>query len=154
MLPGVFSQFMEVYARHCLDFTLPNPSVIAALEKLSGWRKAVLTNKPLAPTLKILEGLGLKDEFDLIVGGDGPYAKKPDPAGLAYILSALEALPSEAMMIGDGMQDMRAAKAVGCWFTAHLNGMGDAKALLTGQPDFAIHDFGELADILSAAKRA
>ena len=48
----------------------------------------------------------------------------------------------------------RAAQAAGCVFTAYLNGMGNAKDLLAGQPDFAIRDFGELPDILSGAKRA
>ncbi len=56
--------------------------VLAALEPRLPL--AVLTNKPLASTRRILDGLDLARFFppDLVVGGDGPLPRKPDPAGL------------------------------------------------------------------------
>jgi phosphoglycolate phosphatase-like HAD superfamily hydrolase len=42
---------------------------------------AVLTNKPIASTRRILEGLDLARFFppETVLGGDGPFARKPDP---------------------------------------------------------------------------
>jgi len=148
-MPRVFPIFMEYYQDHCLDFTLPYPGVISVLERFSSHRKAVLTNKPIVPALKILEGLVMKGYFELIVGGDGPHGKKPDPAGLGYILSALEALPSETIMIGDSVQDVQTAKAVGCESIAFLEGMGGRQALEKASPGMTLENWNEFPDLLS-----
>ncbi len=148
MMPEAYPAFMDYYQNHCLDFTLPYPGVVSVLERFPDCRKAVLTNKPMIPTLKILEGLVIRDYFSLIVGGDGPHGKKPDPAGLAYILSTLEALPSETIMIGDSMQDWLTAKALDCGFVAFLDGLGDRKALQAASPDSALENWNQFPELL------
>ena len=150
MLPGLMPLFLDDYYQNCLVHTVPYPGVIPMLERFSDRKKAVLTNKPEAHTMKVLEGLGLTRYFDAIVGGDGPRGKKPSPEGFRYILSSLNTSPEEAWMIGDGMQDLRVSRKVGCIFVAFLGGIGDAKALEAAGPDHAIRRIEELPAVLGA----
>jgi len=43
---------------------------------------AVLSNKPVGPSQRILKGLGMDDLFVRIYGGNSFETKKPDPLGL------------------------------------------------------------------------
>jgi len=74
----------------------------------------VLTNKPRAATDAILEGLGLARFFGAcVVGGDGPFPRKPDAAGLVHLMSEAGAAPSETLLVGDSPVDLRTARAAG-----------------------------------------
>ena len=42
-------------------------------------RLGVLTNKPLSPTKKLLDAFAIRDLFESVIGGDGPYPRKPAP---------------------------------------------------------------------------
>jgi phosphoglycolate phosphatase len=74
---------------------------------------AVLTNKPLAATHRILDGLDLSRYFpaDRVVGGDGPFPRKPDPAGLAHLMASAGVPPESTVMVGDSAVDWRTAVA-------------------------------------------
>ena len=76
---------------------------------------AVLTNKPRAATVRILAGLGLAGSFDdgAIVGGDGPFVRKPDPAALLQLCARVQLRPDETMMVGDSLVDWRTARNAG-----------------------------------------
>ncbi len=149
ILPETLKLFLENYLSHCLDYTKPYPGVMDVLERFSSCKQAILTNKPMVHTVKILEGLDIKHRFGAIVPGDGPLGKKPDPAGLGYILSTLNASTGEAVLIGDSMQDLRTAKAAGCRFIAYLNGIGDRNALLAAEPDFTMENWSEFPGIMA-----
>ena len=86
---------------------------------------AVLTNKPLGPSIGILEALGLRGFFSRIIGGDSEYGRKPDPAGLL----ALQALaPGDQMvMIGDSPADWKTAEAANVPFVFARYGFGASK---------------------------
>ena len=73
---------------------------------------AVLTNKPLGSTRRILEGLDLARHFavDAVIGGDGPFARKPDPAGLRHLSSAAGSSAADTLMVGDSIIDWRTAR--------------------------------------------
>ena len=46
-------------------------------------RVAVLTNKPLRHTERLLDGLGVRQLFDDVIGGDGPHPAQAGAAGPA-----------------------------------------------------------------------
>ena len=85
----------------------------------------MLTNKPLGPSIGILEALGLRGFFSRIIGGDSEYGRKPDPAGLL----ALQALaPGERIvMVGDSPADWKTAEAAGVPFVFARYGFGAAR---------------------------
>jgi phosphoglycolate phosphatase len=110
--PDALARFMEIYDRRLVEHTRAYPGVPEVLATLvCRGPLAVLTNKPLAPTERILEQLGLRGFFVAVMGGDGPFPRKPDPAAL---LSITERFGGPAIMIGDSPADYRTAQAAGC----------------------------------------
>lgn len=74
---------------------------------------AVLTNKPLAPSLRILEALGVRDLFDAVIGGDGPLPRKPDPSALRDLMRERGATVDTTLLIGDSAIDHETARRAG-----------------------------------------
>lgn len=123
---GALDRFMQIYGRRLLDHTAPYPGVRESLALcVRRGPLAVLTNKPLGPSIGLLEALGLRGFFSRIIGGDSEHGRKPDPAGLR----ALRALaPGEPLvMVGDSPIDARTAEAAGCPFVLARYGFGAAK---------------------------
>jgi phosphoglycolate phosphatase len=91
------------------------PGVVEGLAAMraNGLGLACVTNKPIAFTLPLLERTGLSPWFDVVVGGDSLPRKKPDPAQLLHACEGFGVAPSEAVMIGDSMNDALAARAAG-----------------------------------------
>jgi phosphoglycolate phosphatase len=152
LLPSTLSWFLDYYGDHCLDYTVPYPGAMELLRRLDGSPMAVLTNKPLKPALKILEHLGILSRFTHIIPGDGPLGKKPDPTGLAYILSSMNIPASQAVLVGDSLQDLQTAKAAKCGFIAFLGGLGDSGAVTAASPDYSVSHFSEIVTMLDGAQ--
>jgi phosphoglycolate phosphatase len=109
---GAIERFLEIYDARLLNHTRPYrgiPEVVRAARKHA--RVAVLTNKPLAPSEKVLAGLGMRDLFDDVIGSDGPYPRKPDPAGLRALMERAGATPDRTLMVGDSRIDYETAKS-------------------------------------------
>lgn len=124
--PGAIERFLEIYDRRLLDHTVAYPGIRDELARAM-WRGplAVLTNKPLGPAIGLLEALGLRGFFTRIIGGDGEYGRKPDPAGL-YALRAL-APRDQIVLIGDSPADAQTAAAASCPFVFARYGFGAVK---------------------------
>jgi phosphoglycolate phosphatase len=111
--PDALDRFLAIYATHLLEHTRPYPRMDEVLETLAQRSSlAVLTNKPLAATRTILVRLGLARHFDdaAVVGGDGPFPRKPDPGGLRYLMSRLSFEPQSTLLVGDSIIDWRTAR--------------------------------------------
>lgn len=91
------------------------PGVVEGLAALreQGLKLAVVTNKPTEFTLPLLEHTGLSPWFDAVVCGDTCERKKPDPMPLLHACELLECSASEALVIGDSINDAKAARAAG-----------------------------------------
>ena len=105
--------FLAHYEEHKLDFTKAYPGVSEALEELRGVPMAVLTNKPVNISVRILEGLGLAGFFRAIYGGNSFATKKPDPLGANTVLSELGITGTQAAMVGDSEVDVQTARNAG-----------------------------------------
>ena len=116
--------FLAHYEEHKLDSTCAYPGVAAALEELRGFSMAVLTNKPVRVSKRILEGLGLAKYFRAVYGGNSFETKKPDPLGAKKILEEFGAAPGEAMMVGDSEVDVQTARNAGTLAAAVNYGFG------------------------------
>jgi len=104
-------RFLEIYDRKLLDHTRPYDGITEVVRAArTRARVAVLTNKPLAPSEKVLAGLGLRDLFDDVIGSDGTYPRKPDPAGLLALMQRAGATPERTLMVGDSRIDYETAK--------------------------------------------
>ena len=60
----------------------------------------------------MLAGLDLARYFpdERVLGGDGPFARKPDPAGLRHLISAAGAAADDTALVGDSLIDWRTAR--------------------------------------------
>ncbi|QDQ88442.1 phosphoglycolate phosphatase [Alcaligenaceae bacterium SJ-26] len=107
--------FQTHYARVNGEQALPYPGVLDGLAALqaAGLKLAVVTNKPTAFTLPLLERTGLTHWFEVIVSGDTCPRKKPDPMPLQHACDLLGIAPGEAVMIGDSVNDALSARAAG-----------------------------------------
>ena len=66
----VVKRFLEFYSEHIVDNTFPYPGVKETLEGLNGYKKAVISNKREAFSIKVLEALDLYRFFGLVIGSD------------------------------------------------------------------------------------
>jgi len=152
LVPAGIELFMCHYAAHLLDATRPYPGVADTLDRLAtrGVALSVLTNKPLAMSRAILDGLGLLPRFVEVVGGDSLPTRKPDPAGLE-LLRGLTATPRERMLlVGDSPVDVRTALAGGVAFCGVSWGL-QPEALRAARPERLIARPQELLAIVGPA---
>lgn len=107
--------FLKYYEEHKLDNTCAYPGVEETLAGL--WRRqlpmAVLTNKPVRISVRILEALGLAKYFRSIYGGNSFETKKPDPLGANTILREMGVAAREAAIVGDSEVDVQTARNAG-----------------------------------------
>jgi len=119
LVPAGLATFMEYYGAHLLDATRAYPGIVEALDALRrrGVALSVLTNKPVAMSRAILEGLGLADRFVDVVGGDSLPVRKPDPAGVEHLRRRTGTPLSRMLLVGDSVVDVRTARAAGIAFS-------------------------------------
>jgi phosphoglycolate phosphatase len=148
--PGDITRFLEIYDRRLLDHTRPYAGIMDIVRAARQHaRVAVLTNKPLAPSEKVLAGLGMRELFDDVIGSDGPYPRKPDPAGLRALMERAGATPDRTLMVGDSQIDYETARsaAARCCLVAY--GFTDAALDSASIGDaFVATDSSRLADII------
>jgi phosphoglycolate phosphatase len=112
--PGALDRFLALYDSSLLVHTVPYDGMVETLTWIGNrLPMSVLTNKPTRPTALMLDGLGLRHHFRDVVGGDTPFGRKPDPAGLLHLLSAAAVQPEHALMVGDSPMDMETARNAG-----------------------------------------
>jgi phosphoglycolate phosphatase len=120
------SYFLDYYEEHKLDNTCLYPETTETLAKLSEQKiaMAVLTNKPVKISVRILEALGTAKYFQAIYGGNSFETKKPDPLGAKTILGEFKVNAADAMMIGDSEVDIQTARNANMIATAVNYGFG------------------------------
>ncbi|TLZ24181.1 MAG: phosphoglycolate phosphatase [Gammaproteobacteria bacterium] len=101
--------------RHEEMQTRAYPGVAEGLAQLHalGLKLAVVTNKPRQATIELLTRLGLARPIRAVVGGDSVAHRKPHAEGLLRACEELRVGPREALMVGDSLSDVLAARAAG-----------------------------------------
>jgi phosphoglycolate phosphatase len=107
-------RFLELYDERLLVHTQLYGGIRDALETLRGRATlSILTNKPQRATETILGGLDIAGYFRRVVGGDTSHGRKPDPAGLRFLMAEAGASAEETVMVGDSAIDLKTARAAG-----------------------------------------
>lgn len=139
-------RFLEYYSMHLLDNTEAYPGVRETLQKLGGYKKAVISNKREVLSKGVLKGLGLLEFFDVVLGSDSVPEKKPSPVPVLEVLKRLGVSKDEAVMIGDSNYDIESAHAAGVRIITVTYGYRSREDLKSA--DFMIDSFGELIGTL------
>lgn len=144
-LDWAVARYLELYAARCLATTELYPGIRALLDALPGHLPlAVLTNKPTAPSVRLLEFLGLAERFQVVVAGDSLPQRKPDPAGLRLAADRLGVTPQATWLIGDSLIDVATARAAGASVVAVSWGFVARRKLLAAAPDYLVDSPPEL----------
>src|SRR5262245_41065595 len=142
--PDALERFIAIYSRGLLNHTRAYEGIPEVLETLATRASlAVLTNKPLASTRRVLAGLDLAQFFDedAVVGGDGPFPRKPDPAGLLHLAERSRTARGDTLLVGDSIIDWRTARAASLSICMARYGFG-----FEGFPREALKDADRVVD--------
>jgi phosphoglycolate phosphatase len=150
--PGATVRFLELYDARLLDTTCLYPGMRAVLDALDPLTAlAVLTNKPRLPAERVLEGLDVRRYFVEVVGGDGPWPRKPNPAGLVAL--RLHAGDGPMLLVGDSPVDEETAARAGVAFVRANYGFGAAAFGGAPQTGFVADAPEDLPRLIAAARR-
>jgi phosphoglycolate phosphatase len=107
--------FLDYYRHHALDHTILYAGVGEALERMhrAGMKLAVLTNKPVRTSRRILDGLGVGSLFFQVYGGNSFEHKKPHRIGVDTLRTEADAAAGDTWMVGDRYVDVQTARNAG-----------------------------------------
>jgi 2-phosphoglycolate phosphatase len=143
------ADFLDYYAEHPIDHTLPMPGALEALAAFAGLPLGICTNKPRRTSIAVLRGLGLEARFKGVVAGDDLPQRKPDPAPMHEVARQLGVPVTELVMVGDGPQDVLAGRAAGAFTVGVRGGIQAFERLAASEPDQMIDTLAELSDAVS-----
>ncbi|MBR2641768.1 MAG: HAD-IA family hydrolase [Lentisphaeria bacterium] len=138
---------LKNYEAHFLDTTGLYPGVAEGLKRMkeAGWLVALVTNKQESAARFLLDKLAVLPYFDGIIGGEGKYPLKPDPAGCLALLNEFGVKPADAVMVGDHYADLEVGRRAGMRRVLALWGFGEPRG---EKWDYAAPDFPALTNWL------
>jgi phosphoglycolate phosphatase len=125
------AELRSEYGAHLLDRTRTYPGIPELLAELRARRIAcgVVSNKPHALTLRVVEALMPNAGFAVVLGARPEVPKKPDPAAALEAAAALGVSPARALFLGDSDVDIRTALGAGMFPAGALWGFRDEDEL-------------------------
>jgi len=142
--------FLELYAENTSKRSRLYPGIREGIDwlKSQGYLLGCVTNKAAQFTLPLLEDLGVRDDFAIVVSGDTLPVKKPDPAPLLHAAKHFGVTPAESLMVGDSVSDVKAARAAGFQIVCMSYGYNHGVDIRTAHPDAVIDSLVELRALL------
>lgn len=142
--------FLDLYAENTSKRSQLYPGVAegVAYLKEAGYKLGCVTNKAEQFTVPLLKDLGVSDYFEIIISGDTLPKKKPDPLPLLHAAEFFGVEPARALMLGDSVSDVKAARAAGFQIICMSYGYNHGVDIREANPDVVIDSMVELRDIL------
>jgi len=139
-------EYLTYYRRHHAELAHLHFGMKEVLEyvKGRGCKLAVFTGKGRSTTTISLEELGIDRYFDYIVTGTDVQNHKPSSEGLLKILDHFSLAPHEALMIGDGVSDVKAAREAGIKVGVVLWDSYAGDKVRSMETDYSFHTVNEL----------
>ena len=127
------------------------PEVKGVLEALKGkFKLGLISNSIVENATILLQHLGLKRFFDVVVISGEENLNKPDPEVFRRALERIGVTASEAMMVGDSLgDDIKGAKSVG--MTAVWENRSGKKIDSHIKPDYIIMNLRKLLDVVQVS---
>jgi phosphoglycolate phosphatase len=145
--------FLDLYADNTSKRSVLYPGVRQGLDylKSEGYRLGCVTNKASQFTEPLLKDLGLYGDFEIVISGDSLPRKKPDPMPLLHAADFFRVRPQDALMIGDSVSDVTAARAAGFAIVCMTYGYNHGQDIREARPDAVIESLSEIEGLLEVA---
>jgi HAD superfamily hydrolase (TIGR01509 family) len=152
----IYGMLEEMELEAATEVTL-YPGAVDTLRKFRGRsiKIGLVTNNGRRGTELTLSRHRLNSLFNTVVTRDDCDNMKPAAEPVEKVLAALKVAPNEAVLIGDGVMDIRSARAAGVRSVAVATGPFKSGLLLKAEPDYvvgSINDLPTLIELLNAAK--
>lgn len=145
--------FLELYEKNVCVRSKPYDGVVEGLQLLEsmGIQMGCVTNKAARYTIPLLKALNLDKFFKIVVSGDTCEHKKPHPAPLLHAADFFGVTSEHALLIGDSINDVQAARAAGYHVVCVDYGYNHGQDIRLADPDVVISSLVELENILKKA---
>jgi len=145
--------FLELYRENTSGRSFLYPGIREGLDYLqgAGYPLGCVTNKVAQFTEPLLRDLGVRDYFDIVVSGDTLPRKKPDPLPLLHAAEHFGVPPRDALMVGDSVSDVKAARAAGFGIICMSYGYNHGVDIRTAEPDAVMDSLIEIKGLLEGA---
>jgi phosphoglycolate phosphatase len=145
--------FLELYAENTSKRSLLYPGVREGLDylKAAGFALGCVTNKAARFTIPLLRDLGVYADFAIVVSGDTLEHRKPHPAPLLHAAEFFKVEPAHALMVGDSISDVKAARAAGFSIACVPYGYNHGEDIRLAKPDLMIENLAALKTELEQA---
>ena len=142
--------FLELYKDNTSKRSCLYPGVREGLDymKSQGYLLGCVTNKDAQFTIPLLKGLGIYDEFGIVVSGDTLPVKKPDPQPLLHAATHFGVGAEDSLMLGDSKSDVTAARNAGFQIVCMSYGYNHGEDIRNYNPDAVIDSMVELKALL------
>jgi phosphoglycolate phosphatase len=147
---AVLARLLAAYRENACVASRLYPDVADGLAALrgDGVALAVVTNKLGDVARTLLGTLGIAASFEAIIGDGDGFPRKPDPAAARSVLLRVGGAQERTAVVGDGLPDMRLARALGATAVAATWGYAAAEALAGEGPQFSAGSFSEAVSIV------
>jgi phosphoglycolate phosphatase len=148
-----FPVFLELYSINTSKRSHLYAGVREGIDylKSAGYPLGCVTNKAARFTEPLLRDLGVYSDFSLVISGDTLSRSKPDPAPLLHAARFFGVEPGDALMIGDSVNDVAAARAAGFAIVCVSYGYNHGRDIRLVRPDAVIDSLAEIRAILEMA---
>jgi HAD superfamily hydrolase (TIGR01509 family) len=145
----IYGYFEDVELKAAKEATLL-PGAVDALQKLrsQSMKLGLVTTNGRKGTQLTLSRCGLQDIFDAVVTRDDVDQVKPAPEPVLTTLEKLNVASSETVLVGDGTQDIVAARAAGVQAVAVPTGPFTVDRLLQAEPDYLLGSIDDLPTLI------
>jgi len=149
-LERLWRDLIDDYSRHIADHSAPFAGAEAMLDRFAaeGWRIAICTNKLERLSRQVLDSLRVTSRFAVIAGPDTFGVKKPDGRHITETVRAAGGSPGDAVMVGDSIVDIEAARSAGVPVVGVSFGYSPVP-IAELRPDRVIGHFDELWDAVA-----
>lgn len=150
MVERLIAAYNVAYLRNSAALAQAFPGTREVLEGLRsrGLKTGVVTSKGRSRMESDAERFGLEGLFDVIVTGDESAERKPHPGPILDALRLLGLDGAAAVYVGDGPQDVIAARGAGAVAVSCGYGLHGAQECMDEDPEFLIDDIRELTAVV------